>query len=159
MYLTLWRRAFALLFAWSALAVAQTAWPDFMSRLSPSSSVSPVDAVLPANVIVEPPTPDVPPDKARWSGKWSGWACQDRVCSTKLVVEKVTADAAGIIYAFASADAKPPPERVEAKFVGDELQATLRSDAKLAYRMRIDGNLEFLFRRGNQWAAGILSRD
>ncbi|MEK6666483.1 MAG: hypothetical protein AABZ20_08685 [candidate division NC10 bacterium] len=154
-----WLQLLALLLLCPGLASAQTNWPDFMPKLDPGLSTSPVAAVVPPSVTVEPPAPDVPPDKARWSGKWSGWACQDRVCDTKLVVEKVTTEGATIIYAFASAKAKPFTARLEAKFVGDELQATPRSGAKLAYRMRKEGDIEFLWRSGGQWAAGILSKD
>jgi hypothetical protein len=74
-------------------------------------------------------------------------------------VVKVTAEGTTIIYGFASANVKPFTARVEGKFVGDELQATLRGGPKLAYRMRKEGDLEFLWRSGGQWAAGILSKD
>jgi len=151
--------AFATLLLCPGLALAQTNWPDFMPKLKPGLSQSPVAAVVPPSAVVEPPTPDVPPDKARWFGKWSGWACKDKVCDTKLVVEKVTAVGATIIYAFASSNGKPFTARVEGQFIGDELQATLRNGAKLAYRMRKEGDLEFLWRREAQWTAGILSKD
>jgi len=154
-----WLRSLALLLLCPGLALAQTNWPDFMPTLNPGLSTSPVEVVVSSSLTVEPPAPDVPPAKARWSGKWSGWACQDQVCDTKLVVLNVTAEGATIIYAFASASVKPFIARVEAKFFGDELQATLRGGAKLAYRMRKEGDLEFLWRSGGQWAAGILSKD
>lgn len=159
MHLANWWHLFTILLLSTGVASAQTNWPDFMSKLDPGLSASPVAAVVPASVTVEPPAPDVPPDKARWSGKWAGWACQDQVCDTKLIVEKVTAESATIIYAFASANVKPFTAHLEAKFVGDELQATLRSGAKLAYRMRREGDVEFLWRREAQWAAGILSKE
>ncbi len=154
-----WLGSLAFLLLCPALASAQTNWPDFMPKLDLDLSTSPVAAVVPPSVTVEPPAPDVPPAKARWSGKWSGWACQDQVCDTKLVVERVTAEGATIIYAFASASVKPYNARLEAKFVGDELQATLRSGAQLAYRMRKEGDIEFLWRSGSHWVAGILSKD
>jgi len=159
MHLKAWLQLLALLLLCPGLASAQTNWPDFMPKIEPGLSMSPVAAVVPLSVTVEQPAPDVPPDKARWSGKWSGWACRDQACDTKLVVEKVTAEGATIIYAFASASTKPFNVRLEANFVGDELQATRRSGAKLAYRMRKGGDIEFLSRSGTQWAAGILSKD
>jgi hypothetical protein len=149
----------AILLLATSVASGQTNWPDFMPRLDPGLSTSPVAVVVPGGVTIEPPAPGVPPDKARWSGKWAGWACQDQVCDTKLIVEQVTAEGATIIYAFASANVKPFTVRLEAKFVGDELQATLPNGAKLAYRMRNDGNVEFLWRREAQWVAGILSKE
>jgi len=150
---------FATLLLCPGLGWAQSSWPDFMPRLNSALSQSPVASVVPPDVVVEPPTPDVPPDKARWSGKWSGWACQDQACDTKLVVEKVTTAGATIVYAFASSGIKPFTARVEGQFVGDELQAALGNGAKLAYRMRKEGELEFLWRREAHWAAGILSKD
>jgi len=144
---------------WSGFTSAQTQWPNFMPNLAAGLSTSPVAAVIPSDATVVPPTPDVSPDKARWSGKWSGWVCRNQVCDTKLVVEKVTAEGATIIYAFASARQNPFNARLEATFVGDELRATLRNGASLAYRMREDGNIEFMWWRSeNDWAVGILSK-
>jgi len=143
----------------STTVCAQTSWPDFMPSQEPGLSTSPVLATLPQDLTVEAPPADVPPDKARWSGRWRGWACRDQICDTRLLVEKVNADGAVIFYAFASATQKPSIARVEAKFVGDELQGTLVSGAKLAYRMRKSGDLEFLWQRNASWAAGVLSRE
>jgi len=84
--------------------------------------------------------------------------CRDRVCDTKLVVEKVTSEGATIIYAAASAHVKPFTERLEGQFVGDELHATLGNGAKLAYRMRNKGDLEFVWRKSDLWYAGVLSK-
>lgn len=140
-------------FAWS-----QTIWPDFMPTLVPGQSQSPVAAVVPPNSLIETPSADVPADKARWSGIWAGWLCRDKACDTKLVVEKVTAEGATIVYAFASSNVKPYTVRLEGKFIGDELQATLENGARLAYRMRNKGDLEFIWRKGDQWYAGVLAK-
>lgn len=94
-------------------------------------------------MIVEPPASDVPADKAKWSGKWIGWACNSRVCDTKLAVEKITVEGASIIYAFASERVKPSIGRVNAQFLGDELRAEFPNGLKIAYRMRPEGDLEF----------------
>lgn len=153
-------RILAPLLLYPSLGWAQTSWPDFMPTLRPGLSKSPVAAAIPPSATVEPPTPDVPPDKARWSGKWSGWACQKRTCDTKLVVEKVTDTGATVVYAFAASTNEPFSTRVEGQFVGDELQATMQNGAKLTYRMRKEGEIEFLWQgQQNQWAAGILSKD
>jgi hypothetical protein len=142
------------------VAWSQTPWPDFMSKLEPGLSTSPVIVVLPPDIVVQAPAADLPPDKARWSGKWRGWACRDQTCDTRLIVEKVNASGASIIYAFASADLKPSILRAEAKFVGEELQATFRSGAKIAYRFRKDsGDIEYYYQRDSGWVAGVLSKE
>ena len=151
-------RCLLLLFVWPAVAQAQTFWPSFISGQFPGSSASPVAAVLPADVAVTAPAQDVPADKARWSGQWSGWACRDAVCDTKLVVELVTAEGATIVYAFASERVKPFSTRLHAKFVEDEMRAELRGGARIAYRMRASGDLEFVWQKGGEWAAGVLSK-
>lgn len=139
---------------------AQTYWPSFMSSQFPGASTSPVPAMLPPDVMVEPPAADVPVDRARWSGRWVGWACRDQTCDTRLVVEKVSATGATIVYAIASATQKPYVARVEAKFVEDELQGPLPGGvARIAYRMRRSGDLEFNWQRKNDWAVGVLSRE
>lgn len=160
MPLASWWCLFTILLLLTGVASAQTKWPDFMSKLHPGLSQSPVTVMMWASGAAEPPSPDVPPTKTRWWGRWAGWACENQVCDTKLMVEKVTAQGATIIYGFASAKTKPFTARLEARFVGDELQATFRSGAKLAYRMREEGDLEFLVVSSDgkrTW--GILSKD
>lgn len=158
----MWRIC-TLVFAVSILAgcagMTGTNWPDFMPTLVPGKSSSPVAAYLPANTEIVPPAANLPPTKAAWSGKWSGWACADRVCDTKLAVEKVTNDGASIVYSFASQSVRPFATRAQAKFVGNELQADIGGGANIAYLMRPDGNIDFLWTRGQAWAAGILSKD
>ncbi len=139
--------------------LTQTPWPDFMPTLAPGKSNSPVAATLPANTEITPAGADVPAAKAAWSGRWSGWACRDFACDTKLAVEKVTRDGATIIYSFASGQLKPFMTRVQARFVGNELQADIGGDARVFYRMRSDGNIDFLWTRGQGWIAGILSKE
>ena len=140
-------------------ATGQTSWPGFMASLEPGKSNSPVPAHLPANTEITPPAGDLPAVRAGWSGKWTGWACQNRVCDTRLAVKKVTTDGAAIIYSFASQQVGPVVLHVEAKFVGDELQADIGGGAQVAYRMRSDGNIDFMWTRGQNWVAGILSRE
>ena len=84
-------------------------------------------------------------------------------------MEKVTADGAAIIYAVASAKKKPNTARLNAKFVGGELQATFRNGAKVSCRMRPEGDLEVFWRTANvcrewsaclpEWYGGVLSKD
>jgi hypothetical protein len=70
----------------------------------------------------------------------------------------VTADGATIAYAFASQRVKPFSARLQAKFVDDELRAELGGGARIAYRMRASGDLEFVWQKGGEWAAGVLSK-
>jgi hypothetical protein len=138
---------------------AQTPWPDFMPTLVAGPSSSPIAAVRPDDARVIPPASDVPADKRRWSGNWAGWACSDRACDTKLVVETVTADSATIVYSFASAQVGKTMHRVEARFIGNELQATLPSGSQITYRMREEGSIEFLWRRDTRSVAGLLTKE
>lgn len=110
-----------------------------MSSLEAGISTGPIHAIVPGDVKVELPAADVLPAKA----KWSGWTCRKQDCDTKLVVERVTNESATIIYLFASPKISPYNARLEASFEGDELQATLRSGANIAYRMRKDGNRHY----------------
>ncbi len=50
-------------------------------------------------------------------------------------------------------------QRVQAKFVGEELQATLANGAAISYRFSKAGHLEFLYSRSDRdWIAGVLSK-
>ena len=141
-------------------SVAQVTWPEWNPPMMPSPSRSPVQAALPADIVVTAPPSDLPQAKARWSGRWNGWACLEAVCDTKLAVERVTAEGAAIVYVFGSAQIRSNPQRLEAKFVGDELHGTLASGSRVAYRMRADGTIEFLFlpRSGNP-VGGVLVKE
>ena len=150
---------FGLLFC-SILASAQTKWPNYVSGLEPELSESAEAAVVPPDVVVQPPDTNLTPDKARWSGNWSGWACLARMCDIKLIVEKVNDQGATIVYASASAARGLFSERLDAKFNADELQGTLASGSELAFRMRNDGVLEFsISAKGGGLAAGVLSQN
>jgi hypothetical protein len=133
------------------------AWPD-LSRAEPGLTQSPVSVIM-WSVDIEPPGRDVPPDKARWSGNWAGWACRNQACDARLIVEKVTPGGATIIYGFASERVKPVTARLEAKWVGQQLEATFRDGAKVAYRMRPEGDVEVYYRKGAEWYGGVLSKE
>ena len=132
-----------------AVRTAQTPWPDYMSTLDPGLSQGPATVIV-WSIDIEPPGPDVPADKARWSGRWTGWACDNQVCDAKLIVEKVTAEGASIIYGFASSSVQPFTAKLEATFVGNELQATLLNGSKIAYRMRGD-QVNRVYRPQDDW--------
>ncbi len=126
---------------------------------APRKSTSPVAAFLPADLQITPPAANLPAANAAWSGIWSGWACRKRSCDTKLAVEQVTAEGATIVYSFASQTVPPHVERTNARFVGHTLQAGLSGGARIMYRMRPDGALDFLWTNDQDWSTGILSRD
>ena len=140
------------------IARGQTNWPDFMANLKPGESNSPFAAELPANTEITPPAVNLPPEKASWSGKWHGWACKDRVCDTKLAVETISNEGAAIIYCFAS-EREMFVRRVQAKFAGNELRADIGGGASVVYRMRPDGNIDFMWMSGKRLISGILSKE
>ena len=152
---------FALLVSMGQLISAQTNWPGYISQLEHDTSESTVAAVLPADASIQAPANVVSPDKARFSGIWSGWGCQSRVCDIKLLVEKVTDGGATIIYAAAT-DSSELSERVQAAFTGDELVATLSTETLLSFKIR-SGNssvMEFVgFNKGELRIAGVLSQN
>ena len=139
--------------------LGQTAWPAFMPSLEPDISASPVPSILPNDIVVEAPAVDIPADKARWSGRWRGWAGRDRAIDTRLVVAKLSPEGATIFYAAAAATLAPYNTRADAKFIGNELQATIGNGANVSYRMRPSGDLEFIFRQNRSVVVGILSRE
>ena len=150
----------ALLIAAGPLAVAQTLWPKYIAQLEHDASESPVAAALLTDVIVTAPPGSLAASKARFSGLWSGWGCQSRVCDIKLAVETVSESGATVVYAGASKESRLT-ERVQAVFAGDELIATLLNGTVLTFRTRNDSNgvMEFV---GHNKAvirvAGVLSQ-
>lgn len=150
---------FLTLAAW--LVSAQTSWPGYISQLEHDTSESPQSAVVPPDAAVQVPRSDLSPSKARWSGIWSGWGCQSRVCDIKLVVEKLSEAGATIVYVGASATNRLS-ERVQAAFVGDELTASLSTGTVLSFRIRPDnsGVMEFVGNAadGAVRVSGVLSK-
>jgi len=140
-------------------AKGQTNWPDMIETLDSGKSDSPIAAYLPDDTKISAPVSGLPPEKAAWSGKWRGWAGNKTKGDARLVVEEVTDEGASIIYSFASNTVKPFAQRVQAEFVGNELQADLSSSVRVFYRMRKDGNIEFMWRKGKAWIIGILSKE
>lgn len=148
----------AAFFFCSTLASAQTNWPSFMASLEPGLSNSTVMAVLPPDAVVHAPESTVSSDKARWSGKWSGWGCQAQLCDVKLVVEKVTDQGASILYSSASLAQGSLSQRFEAKFKANELEGVFSGGTWLNLRMRKSGVIEFLLALpGGRSGAGVLS--
>lgn len=140
------------------LADRKAVWPSNMASLRPAETASPVIAQL-AEISIAPPSQTVADTTNRWLGIWTGWACQDQACSTKLAVESVD-PAVSLVFAFASGRfGKTGPVKVAGEIVGNELRAKLPNDEQLAYRMRDDGTVEFLYLRSKGRAMGVLQRD
>lgn len=140
-------------------AGAQTPWPAYMDTLQRDVSDSPVEAVLPVDVTVSTPPPDLPAARARWSGRWQGWACPSRSCDLRLAVERVDAHGAAVAYAGTSALATNV-FRAEGRFVDDELHVVAPSGNRLAFRLRADGDMEMSLWRpdGQLLSAGVLTQ-
>ncbi len=130
-----------------------------MPSLEPGKPRSPVAAYLPDFIKIIPPAADLPAMKAAWSGVWSGWACRNWACATRLAVVTVTTDGAWIIYSFVTGSGRSYLTQVQARFVGDELQADFGGGSRVSYRMRPDSNVEFMWSQGQNWAVGILTKD
>ena len=138
---------------------SQTVWPDFMPRLVSGASEFPMATAIPDDIRVEAPPNDVAGERAKWSGRWAGYACRSRMCDTKLLVAQVSGSGASIFAAMDGAWLLPFGVRAEAIFVGDEMRAILPDGTALTYRMRSDQTVEMLASRGDSnWAAGILTR-
>lgn len=143
------------------MVYAETVWPGYMPALEPERSESPVAAVWPGDVAVQASDADLPADKSRWSGLWSGWACQGRLCDIKLAVERITAEGASVVYARGSELAGQPSERVDMLFQNGELHGTVRSGLQLLLRMRSHEPVVELMVRGadGPLAAGVLVQE
>ncbi len=140
-------------------AGAETRWPSFQAGLVPERSNSPNKARLPSDVSIRPPGSGISVEKAAFSGIWVGWACRNRACSTRLAVERVTKTGATIVYAFSSRRRANYKARLKAKFVGGELIGTLpNSSARVIYRIRRDGHLDFMWKKKSAWVSGILAK-
>jgi hypothetical protein len=143
------------------LARAQTVWPDALAGNQPAASLSARPARLPADLKVTRPGPEVPPERAAWSGGWRGWGCGGLECDVALVVEQLRGDEATLVYAIGSAQGDTSV-RLPARFVanGRELQATLPNGATLHFRRRADGHVDYLWRDGpSEWVAGVLVKN
>lgn len=140
---------------------SQTPWPDYMGGLSWTSHRSPNPADPPTTLDISPPDSSVPLARAAWVGIWKGWACHHAACAVSLVVEKVSGDMADVIYVFANQQRKASPFRTQAAFAGDELHISFSSGGAAAFRIRKDGNMDYLFLGQNRApvAAGLLRRE
>lgn len=133
------------------------AWPETMADLPRAVSESPVAAELPPQPAVEPT--GLSPELARWAGQWKGWACLAAGCDVKIDIRDLQAGGATVRYAGASA-LQTVVDEAPASFHGPELQAGLKTGARLALRLRADGDMEMSLWRpeGQLLSLGVLSK-
>jgi hypothetical protein len=123
-----------------------TYWPTGIEDLKPGDSASPVPAVFPENLNFEPAPEGVSPERDRWLGKWSGWACLAHGCDIKLAVLRVTAsDSARVLHLYANKINRFDSGVRDAVFVGNELQIRFASGMRFTYRMRDSGVVEAFY--------------
>lgn len=145
-----------------SLALADTEWPNFQRGLVPARSVSSVKAALPEDVSVTAAPAGTPAERAKLLGRWDGWMCADYVGDTKAAFEAIDGDDVTLVYAYANSRFNQPLSvvRIKAKFVGDEVQGQFRNGARIFYKSRSDGNLDVMWRSGNNqsWCSGIMNK-
>lgn len=145
------------LLAATAGAIAQVAWPADIATNQPGASLSVRPVRLPADVRLQPAARGTGA-AAALAGGWRGWACAGAECDVALVVEEVRGDSATIVFAIAAAQLDFS-ERLRARLVGNELQASLPDRTTVHFRPRPDGSVDFLWQRHGDWVGGVLSRD
>lgn len=127
----------------------EAVWAASMSAMPADVSWSAVAAPLPPGLTIRPPHLAVPQNWARFSGRWSGWACYFgnlRACDTRLAVLAIYGDRALVIHTWgAKGMAAPRVVRTIGRFVGEELFMTFPNQNTANYRFRRDGNLEVIF--------------
>lgn len=148
------------LLALSRGAAAQTAWPGYMAQLRPGPSESAVAAVLPDDSRA-PPDPALAPELAQWRGLWKGWACFLRSCDVAIALDKVTPQGAAVSYAAGNALQGRINDRTEGHFQDGELSMRLHTGARVALRLRSDGDMEMSVWKPDTHllSAGVLSRN
>ncbi|WP_051237588.1 alpha/beta hydrolase family protein [Ottowia thiooxydans] len=157
-----WLAGASLLLA-GGLAQAQNdgpTWPPGISQLRAGPAESAVSAELPPDVAIEEPGPALQGNPAaRWSGVWRGWACRFAQCDVKIAIEKLSVDAATVVYAGANTTQRVT-ERGQAQFVNNELQMKLSNGAILLLRLREDGDVDMpLWRNVTQLISyGVLTQ-
>ena len=110
-----------------------------------------MSAVLPGNVNIVPPGPQVPETLAKFSGKWYG--VSDGVLDHLLVVEKIgTSLEVDAIYAWGVAYQwnihKPGWTRFKGRFENQKLLLTSENGRiRITYRHNSDGTLDATYER------------
>jgi hypothetical protein len=138
----------------------RTYWPAGIESMQPGTSTSPNAAVFPELLTIEPASPTLPAERAKWLGKWSGWACSSRSCDIKLAVLQATPDTARVIHLFASKDYKPDGTVRDAVFVDDELRIRFGGGYRMTYRMRPNGVIEaFYVDRTGRMSRGVMTKE
>lgn len=154
-------------FLWGSLGLlvgmggvcAQTTWPAVLAENVSAASLSTRAIRLPADVRLTRAAPAAAGARAAWSGGWRGWGCQGFSCDVGLVVEDIRGDQATIVVALAAAGGLDISQRLQARFVGNELEARLADGTSVHFRQRPDRQLDFMWRRQQDWVGGVLTKD
>jgi len=134
-------------------------WPSYQLNMVSARSYQEELTVLPPGVSIQTPGGDVSEDKRAWSGIWEGF-CGHR--AVEIAVEQVDLYGAQIMY-VAAVPGDSIAERVQLRFVDDELRGTMSGGARLAFRLRSDGIVDIMWvgKKPNgkeQILTGILAR-
>ena len=134
-----------------------TYWPINIGQLVPGKAVGAYPSIWPESVSIAPPMQGLSSDRAKWLGRWSGWACGHQ-CDVKLAVLEVTDKNAKVLEIWTSEVAKASPMVRHGEFVGEEL-IIRDQNYYVTYRMRATGEVEILRARANALAWGVLVRE
>lgn len=98
---------------------------------------------IPANLRIVPPSPEIPTDRAAFSGVWAGrWG---NVLDTALAVQEITASGVSAVYSWGVAPQweirQSGWSQIQGTFVGSVLQFR-GCGGTILYRMRPDGRLD-----------------
>ncbi len=137
-----------------------------MAALQPALALGFARAVLPTDVRIEPPTAKLPPDRARWSGIWAGWAGASFDVDLKLAVERIEQESVTLWLVRANDRDGSTSNRISARFVAGEIRGELPDGSALALRMRETrdsrGVIEIVIRWAgavDRYLAGVLAPD
>ncbi|MDM0109882.1 hypothetical protein QTH97_33565 [Variovorax sp. J22R24] len=137
-----------------------TYWPPDITRMQPGPSKNPTPAAFQEPLPIEPASPMLPADRAKWLGKWSGWACAWQACDVKLAVLQATRDTARVIHLFISKTYQPDYTVRDGRFVDDELRLRFGDGYRVTYRMRATGVVEaFYVDPSGSMAWGVMTKE
>ena len=150
------QRIFSICASITVTSCTTTNWPAAIGVEQPAISQSARKTTWP-DIPVEPPLPNVAPDRSRWSGKWEGWACQSYACDTKLLVVSVSNEGAKVVPLWAMNRSESPHPIRDAVFVGDELHI-VSDEPKFYYRIRKNGQMEMMRMSNDVMGYGVMTK-
>jgi hypothetical protein len=141
-------------------------WPGSQAFLQAGVSRSTRAAVLPTDVRVTVPDDNVPAGLRLFSGRWTGWSGTGHRASVEIAVESLHPNGGTIAYAYSSPTSALIQHRIGVRLIDNqELEGVLPGGEIVNFRIRPDGNMDYLWRRDRSgdssfsaWAAGVLTR-